>query len=95
MSRVARNTQQIHDSWMDLWRMHACLEDLNWQVLRDLHQQLSKQEAELYGRTPKQCVAALRERLETARRVGLDLSMPEWASDMVTDAVHLATEQQS
>ncbi len=95
MSRLARNTQQIHDSWMDLWRMHAAVEDLNWQVLRDLHQQLSKQEAELYGQVPKRCVAALRERLETARRVGLDLSMPEWASELVSDAVHLATEQQS
>ncbi len=93
MSRVARNPQDIHDVWMSLWRMHACAEEPSWQVMRDLHKALSEQEAALYARSPRQCIEALRERLETARRAGLELTMPEWASRAAKELAQVLAEE--
>jgi hypothetical protein len=80
-SRRRRETpQDVYERLQTFWRLHLVCESPDWEQLRDIHHTLSVQEEALRLAIPERCTANLHERLQDARRIGLDLVVPSWAA---------------
>lgn len=77
---VARPSEHRYRILMTFWLMFAYDDDTDQQELRKLHRVLCEFEQGLCEHMLDQCLENLIQRLRVARRLGMSLSIPEWAA---------------
>ena len=87
--------QQIYAYLLAFWRMHLTVEDPDLAQLRDLHRALCSQERQLAQDALDFCLQNLLERLQQARSLGLQLSIPAWATTEIDNLIEETTEEGS
>ena len=80
---LSASPQQIYAYLLAFWRMHLTVEAPDLSQLRDLHRALCSQERQLAEHALDFCLQNLLQRLQEARSLGLQLSIPEWATNEI------------
>jgi hypothetical protein len=87
--------QQVYAYLLAFWKMHLTFEDPDLPQLRDLHRALCNQESQISAYALDLCLQNLLERLQQARDLGLQLSIPAWAMAEIENFTEQADEAQS
>jgi hypothetical protein len=85
--------EQIYHYTLMFWRMHLAVEEPDLAQLRDLHRSLCNQEMRLCENQFDFCVQNLLQRLQDGRSLGLQLSIPTWATAQMETLTTWAEEQ--
>ena len=93
--RHSRNAtpEQIYDHTLMFWRMHLAVEEPDLAQLRELHRALCSQEVLLCERQLDRCMQNLAQRLQDACSLGMQLSIPAWATAQMESLTAWAEEQ--
>lgn len=83
--------EQIYSYLLTFWRLHLVVEDPDLGQLRDLHRALCRQEERLSDQALDFCLQNLLQRLQEARSLGLQLSIPAWATSEIESLTEWAT----
>lgn len=86
--------QQVYAYLLAFWKMHLTVEDPDLTQLRDLHRALCNQEAQISAHALDLCLQNLLERLQQARDLGLQLSIPDWAMVAIENFTEQTDEAQ-
>jgi hypothetical protein len=85
--------EQIYDHTLMFWRMHLTVEDPDLPQLRELHRALCHQETLLCERHLDRCMQNLAQRLQDARSLGMQLSIPAWVTTQLEDLEQWSEEE--
>jgi len=85
--------QQIYSYLLAFWQMHLTVEDPDLAQLRDLHRALCHQERQLAEDALDLCLQNLFERLQQARSLGLQLSIPAWATTEISSLIEESAQE--
>jgi hypothetical protein len=91
--RSRTTPEQLYEYLLSFWRMHLAVEDPDLAQLRDLHQALSHQEELLCEHQLDRCMQNLAQRLQDARSLGLQLSIPVWVTTQLEDLEQWSEEE--
>src|SRR5579863_1420841 len=72
-------SEQRYRCLATFWVMFAYADDVTQQQLEQMHRALSEQEERLCDQNLEMCMENLMQRLQTARSLGMSLSLPAWA----------------
>jgi hypothetical protein len=85
--------EQVYSYLLTFWRLHLTVEDPDLRQLRELHGALCRQEGRLCEDVPDFCLQNLLQRLQETRSLGLQLSMPAWATSAIENLTEAAEEE--
>ena len=78
---------------MRLWQLHMSASEPDLAQLRQLHQALSNEEAQLHTTHLERCLENLHQRIRDAFSIGMSLQLPLWASSEHNDAIRSWLEE--
>jgi hypothetical protein len=90
---LSATPEQLYEYLLAFWRMHLAVEDPDLVQLRELHRALCGQEMLLCERHLDRCMQNLAQRLQDARSLGMQLSIPTWVTAQLQDLT-TGTEQE-
>jgi len=85
--------EQIYDHTLMFWRMHLAVEEPDLAQLRELHRALCSLEVLLCERQLDRCMQNLAQRLQDARSLGMQLSIPAWVTTQLEDLEQWSEEE--
>ena len=76
---------------LNFWNLHLSVTDPDLRQLADIHRTLCRLEFDLYPQLLDECLANLTQRLRQTDHLALDLPLPLWAGNALSE---LATAQE-
>jgi hypothetical protein len=90
---LSATPEQLYEYLLAFWRMHLAVEDPDLVQLRELHRALCGQEMLLCERHLDRCMQNLAQRLQDARSLGMQLSIPAWVTTRLKDLEQWSEEE--
>ena len=85
--------EQRYEYLLSFWRMHLAVEEPDLSQLRELHRTLCNQEMLLCERHLDRCMQNLAQRLQDARSLSMQLSIPAWVTTQLEDLKQWSEEE--
>ncbi len=85
----------LYRRMLHFWELHLGARDPDLRQLADIHKTLCRLELGLYPQLLDECLANLTQRLRETDHLALDLSLPLWAGNALTELEIAAQEKQS